>query len=82
MITYVLSREASLRVKHCLTLLLLLDIFIVLFRPLQNLTPIEVPEEELRGVILSREMTPPDGRKIEFQKMKSSHFGRMKVMGG
>ena len=54
----------------------------LLSRPVPNLSTLEVSEGELRGAMLPREMALPDGRKIEFQKMKSSHFGRMKPMGG
>ena len=54
----------------------------LLSRPFPNLSTLEVSEEELRGAMLPREMALPDGRKIEFQKMKNSHFGRMRAMGG
>ncbi len=54
----------------------------LLSRPIPNLFTFEVSEEELRHAMLPREMVLPDGRKIEFQKMKNSHFGRMKAMGG
>jgi hypothetical protein len=54
----------------------------LLSRPIPILSTLEVSEEELRDAMLPREMALPDGRKIEFQKMKSSHFGRMKAMGG
>jgi hypothetical protein len=54
----------------------------LLSRPIPNLFTFEVSEEELRHSMLPREMVLPDGRKIEFQKMKNSHFGRIKAMGG
>ena len=50
--------------------------------PIPNLFTFEVSEEELRHAMLPREMVLPNGRKIEFQKMKNSHFARMKGMGG
>ena len=39
--------------------------------PIPNLFTFEVFEEELRHAMLPREMVLPDGRKIEFQKMKT-----------
>jgi hypothetical protein len=50
--------------------------------PIPNLFGFEVSEEELRHTMLPREMGLPDGRNVEFQKMKNSHFLPMKGMGG
>jgi len=51
-------------------------------RPIPNLFTIDVDEDQLRSSMLPREVVLPDGRKIEFQKVKSSHLGRVKAMGG
>jgi hypothetical protein len=54
----------------------------LLSRHIPNPFTLEVSEEELRHAMLPSEMVLSNGRKIEFQKMKSSHFDRMKAMGG
>jgi hypothetical protein len=51
-------------------------------RPIPNLFTLEVGENQLRSSMLPREVVLPDGRKIDFQKVKRSHFGRVKAMGG
>ena len=51
-------------------------------KPIANLYTFEVEEDQLRSAMLPREIQLPDGRKIDFQKMRSSHFGRLKAMGG
>jgi hypothetical protein len=51
-------------------------------KPIANLYTFEVEEDQLHFAMLPREILLPDGRKIDFQKMRSSHFGRLKAMGG
>jgi hypothetical protein len=51
-------------------------------RPISNLFTLEVDENQLRSSMLPREVVLPDGRKIDFQKVKSSHFGRVRALGG
>jgi len=51
-------------------------------RPISNLFTLEVDENQLRSSMLPREVVLPDGRKIDFQKVKSSHFGRVMALGG
>jgi hypothetical protein len=50
--------------------------------PHRQLCTIEVTESELRRCMLPPEVTLPDGRRIQFEKVKRSHFERVKITGG
>ncbi len=50
--------------------------------PHRQLCTIEVTEAELRRCMLPSEVRLPDGRRIEFEKVKRSHFNRVKATGG
>jgi hypothetical protein len=54
----------------------------LLSKPIPTISALEVEEEELRSAMLPREIMFDDGRKIDFQKMRSSHFGRVRALGG
>ncbi|MCW5983160.1 MAG: hypothetical protein KIT09_34035 [Bryobacteraceae bacterium] len=47
-----------------------------------HLFTIEVAEAELRRCMLPPEVPLPDGRRIQFEKIKRSHFNRVKATGG
>jgi hypothetical protein len=51
-----------------------------LSRPTANLFTLEVDENQLRRSMLPREVVLPDGRKGDLQKVKISHFSRVKGM--
>ena len=50
--------------------------------PHRQLFTIEVTEADLRRCMLPPEVPLPDGRRIQFQKVKQSHFSRMRATGG
>jgi hypothetical protein len=50
--------------------------------PHRQLFTIEVAEAELRRCMLPSAVPLPDGRRIEFEKVKRSHFNRVKSTGG
>jgi len=51
-------------------------------RPAHDVFTIDVAEDELRRSMLPREIVLPDGRRIELQRIKSSHFGRVRNTDG
>jgi hypothetical protein len=50
--------------------------------PAHQVFTLEVSEDELRRSMLPHEVVLPDGRRIELQRIKSSHFGRVRNTGG
>ena len=49
--------------------------------PPHHVFTLEVAENELRLAMLPRQLVLPDGRKIELQKIKNSHFGHARPTG-
>jgi hypothetical protein len=54
----------------------------LLSKPIPNVFTLEVGEDQLRSAMLPQEILLPDGRKIDFQKLKSAHFARVKELRG
>jgi hypothetical protein len=50
--------------------------------PNRQLFTIEVSESELRRCMLPPEVVVPDGRRIQFERVKRSHFNRVNATGG
>ena len=51
-------------------------------RRVRGLLTTEISEQELRQCLLPRELILADGRRVTFQKFKSTHFARVKDTGG
>ena len=50
--------------------------------PMHQVFALEVSEEELRRCMMPRTVDLPDGWRIEFDRVKRSHFGRVRATGG